>query len=205
MTDHDEVEGEVWDGPVAICGAGAHGTDIAAIVRDNGAEAEFYDDDPAVGYPPCNEAPGNCIIGVYDPVVRAHLDPGDEGGFMVVSAGAWCDDSALAKPGLVVAAGAVLGNGVTIGRHVHVGQAASLVRCSVGDYSTISPGAVICGDVTIGSASLIGAGAVVSNLCTIGDAVVIGAGAVLPPRTVVPDGAVWVGNPARPLYVEDDE
>ena len=201
--DFDELwddDGVAYDHPVPILGAGSHGIDVAALVRGQGGEVEFYDDDPRLGYPPCSEAPDDgFLIGVYDPTVRAHLDRRTEHGYFSVCEAAWVDDSVLSQGGLVVAGGAVLGNGVTLGRHVHVGQLASLVRCTVGDYTTVSPGAVICGDVTIGVGVLIGAGAVVSNLCEIGDGATVGAGAVLPPRTVVPAGEVWVGNPARAL------
>lgn len=183
---------------VAVLGAGGHGSDVAAIVRATGETVEFYDDDPTHGFPPCTE-PDGFLIGVYDPSTRAKMDRPAHYGYQAVHPSALVDPSVIAVDGLVVAAGAVLGNGVTLGPHVHVGQGSSLVRCDVGAYTTISPGAVICGDVKVGEAVLIGANATVANLCEIGDYSIIGAGAVLPPRTVVPRGSVWVGNPARPL------
>lgn len=184
---------------IAILGAGGHGMDVAAIVRATGQDVEFFDDDPASGFPPCSSAPDAFLLGVYDSRVRAHMDRPARESYIATHPAAVVDASVIVDYGTVIAAGAVLGNGTTLGRHVHVGQTASLVRVSCGDYVTISPGAVICGDVTIGEGVMIGAGAVVSNLCDIEPYAVIGAGAVLPPRTRVPAGAVWVGNPARPL------
>ena len=184
---------------VAILGAGGHGLDVASIVRATGQDVAFYDDDEAKGFPPVSEAPDAFLIGVYDARVRAHMDRPSRESYIATHPAAVVDPSVIVDYGTVIDAGAVLGNGTTLGRHVHVGQNASLVRVSTGDYVTISPGAVICGDVTIGEGVMIGAGAVVSNLCDLEPYSVLGAGAVLPPRTRVPAGAVWAGVPARSI------
>lgn len=186
---------------VAVLGAGGHGQDVAAIVRATGHAVEFFDDDPALGFRPCADA-DRFLIGVHDSRTRARMDRPSAESFISTHPAALVDPSVVVDYGTVIGAGAVVGVGVTTGRHVHVGQGSSLVRTSCGDYVTISPGAVVCGDVELAEGVMVGAGAVVSNLCTVGEYAVIGAGAVLPPRTVVPAGAVWVGNPARPLRDE---
>ena len=172
---------------------------MASIVRATGQDVEFYDDDPDKGFPPCCEAPDAFLLGVYDSRVRAHMDRPARESYIATHPDASVDSSVVVDYGVVISAGATLGNGTTLGVHVHVGQNASLVRTSCADYVTISPGAVICGDVLIGEGAMIGAGAVISNLCEIGPYAVIGAGAVLPPRTNVPTGAVWAGVPAHPI------
>lgn len=187
---------------IAILGAGGHGLDVASIVRATGQEVEFYDDDPTKGFPPCWEAPDAFLLGVYDSRVRARMDRPAHESYIATHPDAVVDSSAIVDYGCVIGAGAVLGNGTTLGVHCHVGQNASLVRVSCGDYVTISPGAVICGDVFIGEGVTIGAGAVVSNLCELEPYSVLGAGAVLPPRTRVPRGAVWAGVPARSIVGE---
>jgi sugar O-acyltransferase (sialic acid O-acetyltransferase NeuD family) len=69
-------------------------------------------------------------------------------------------------------------------------------ECYVGDFAHIGPGAVLCGNVRVGAGSFVGAGAVVRQGISIGRQAMIGAGAVVVKE--VPDGAVVMGNPARP-------
>ena len=66
---------------------------------------------------------------------------------------------------------------------------------SIGDFSTIAPGAQILGHVKIGQAVYVGAGAVIRQRCRVGDHAVIGAGAVV--ISDVPAGACVVGVPAK--------
>ena len=67
----------------------------------------------------------------------------------------------------------VVGNGVTVGHN------AILHSCTVGNDSLIGMGSIVLDGARIGSECLIGAGAVVT------------------PRTVIPDGSLAVGFPAR--------
>ena len=69
---------------------------------------------------------------------------------------------------------------LTIGRGVTVGHGAILHGCTVGDNS------------------LIGMGAIVLNGARIGKDCIIGAGALVTGKTVIPDGWLALGNPARP-------
>ena len=82
---------------------------------------------------------------------------------------------------------------VTLGDHVHVNTMAQMVRTNVDDFTTISPGAHICGNVEIGEACAIGAGATICERVKIGDFVTVGAGAVVPPYSIIPNGKTVIG------------
>jgi carbonic anhydrase/acetyltransferase-like protein (isoleucine patch superfamily) len=49
----------------------------------------------------------------------------------------------------------------------------------------------------VGAGSLIGTGAIVLDDCEIGRHCIIGAGAVVPPNTIIPDGKLALGVPAK--------
>lgn len=66
----------------------------------------------------------------------------------------------------------------------------------VGDGVTIGHGAIVHG-CTVGSNTLIGMGAIVLNGAQVGDDCVIGAGALVTQGTVIPNGSVAFGSPAR--------
>lgn len=186
--------------PVTVLGAGGHGQDVAAILQACGRHFAGYLDDKTGD--PWSTLSGDYVFGVHSSVVRARRD-----NFVMLAASAihpsaFLDPSVEVEAGVVVGPRAVIGNGCHIGRHVHIGQGATMVRTWLARYATVSPGAVICGDVHIAEGATIGAGAVVSNLCEVGEYATVGAGAVLPPRTVVPPHSVWVGVPARPIREE---
>lgn len=71
------------------------------------------------------------------------------------------------------------GHPVRLGNGVTVGHAAIVHGCSVGDNSLIGMGAIVLDGARIGRDCIIGAGALVTQ------------------STVVPDGTVWFGSPAR--------
>lgn len=91
-----------------------------------------------------------------------------------------------------------VGDRVYLMKHSHVGHDAQ-----VGAYVNLAPHAVLGGHVEVGHYSRIGIGAVVRPRIVIGDRCVIGAGAVVVDD--VPDGEVWVGNPARPIKRRNHE
>lgn len=68
---------------------------------------------------------------------------------------------------------------LTIGENVTVGHNAILHSCTVGDGSIVGMGAIVLNDAVIGKSCMIAAGAVVT------------------PRTVIPDGSMVMGSPAK--------
>jgi sugar O-acyltransferase (sialic acid O-acetyltransferase NeuD family) len=116
----------------------------------------------------------------------------------------------LVHPAASVSARARLGRGVTVNHGVSVGGGVRMgdhvTLCpgsivghdtTIGDYTVVAPGAVISGFVHVRRGSYIGARAVVRQNLRIGAGALVGMGAVV--TREVADGAVVVGNPARPL------
>lgn len=114
----------------------------------------------------------------------------------------------IADPSATVSKSAVVGEGTFIGKNVVVNADAvignhcilntgSIVEheCTVGDFSHISIGAVLCGCVYIGKGAFIGAGALVKQGMQIGDQSLIGIGSVV--LEDIPSGVKAYGSPCR--------
>ena len=67
---------------------------------------------------------------------------------------------------------------------------------SVGENVTVGHGAILHG-CTVEDNSLIGMGAILLNGCHIGKNCIVAAGALVTQGTVVPDGSLVLGNPAK--------
>ena len=92
-------------------------------------------------------------------------------------------------------------NSIYIGKNSNVQDNSSLHTTFdntvvVGENVTIGNRAIIHGAV-IGKNSLIGMGAIILDGCIIGENCLIGAGSLLTPRTVIPDGSLVLGSPAK--------
>jgi sugar O-acyltransferase (sialic acid O-acetyltransferase NeuD family) len=98
--------------------------------------------------------------------------------------------------GCTILHGVVIESGVKIGKGVLLNLRALVTHdCEIGDFSEISPAAVLLGGSRIGKLCMIGAGAVILPGIHIGDRAVIGAGAVV--TADVAEGETRVGVPAR--------
>lgn len=179
----------VFPPEVAILGAGPHGRSLTRTLAAYGVYGYLFDDalpdrEPievgAKGYP--------WVIGAAWPWVRADIDyrmsavPGVHPPY---------------HNGTVIQPGAQVSHEARFGTHVHVCHNAVVSHgCDLGDFVTVFPGAILCGDVIVGRGTMIGAGAVILHTgISIGRNAVIGAGAVI--LRDVPDGYTAVGNPAR--------
>lgn len=181
-----------------VVGGGNHFRDIEAIAHRCGVYGlTVYDDDEDTGWPqPPGCMAGPLVIGVNDPAARRDIALRFQ---HVRGAAPLFDPSAVIGPEVYCGLGTVVGpfasllHSVTLGDHVHVSTHVNIVRSDVGDYTTISPGATICGNVEIGEACTIGANATICERVQIGDEVIVGAGAIVPPYSIVPNKTKIVG------------
>lgn len=90
----------------------------------------------------------------------------------------------------MVNAGSVLGDGVIINSSATIEH-----DCVIGVFSHISPGVVLCGNVTIGMDSHIGAGSVIKQQVQIGNRAMIGMGSIV--LHDVPDNTLAYGSPCQ--------
>ena len=77
----------------------------------------------------------------------------------------------------------------------------------LGEGVSVGHGAILHG-CEVGSNTVVGMGAILLNGCSVGENCLIGAGALVTEGTVIPDGSVAFGNPARivrPLRAEEIE
>ncbi|GBF75154.1 hypothetical protein PA598K_03539 [Paenibacillus sp. 598K] len=106
------------------------------------------------------------------------------------------------RSGTIVMAGVRFTSSIAIGRFgIYNPNCTVSHDCEIGDYTTIGPGANLCGNVRLKSGVYVGAGAIilpghpVLGKLTLGEDAVIGAGAVVT-RSVSARSTVK-GNPAR--------
>lgn len=85
-----------------------------------------------------------------------------------------------------------IGEGTRIDHHVHCAH-----NAYIGKHNTLANGCIIEGSCEIGDFNTFGAGVIVQTKVKIGSHCVIGSGSVV--TKDIPDGEVWVGNPARKL------
>jgi len=142
------------------------------------------------------------VLGIGNNAIRAWKQAQlTDAGAMVVSIihpTATVSPHAQINAGTVVFAQAVVNACANIGTGVIVNTGAVVEHdCDVGDFSHISPNAVLAGGVTLKNQCWVGAGASIRQLLEVGMDAVVGMGAVV--TKDVPPGVTVVGNPAREL------
>lgn len=212
-------------GGVVVVGAGGFGREVAVLIRElmaAGADvtlAGVVDDAPSDINRERLDRLGVPLLGTVDDLVRH-----GQGSQVVIAIGgiaarraiaqrledagatfttlvhprAWVSPDVTLGDGAIVCAGARLNTNISVGRHVHVDQNATVGHdCLLEDFVRLNPQACVSGDVTIGAGTQVGAGATVLQGRVVGADCTVGAGAVV--THDVPAGVVVAGVPARPL------
>jgi len=100
--------------------------------------------------------------------------------------------------GSVICSGNILTTDIIIGNHVLLNLNCTIGHdVKIGDFCSFMPACNISGNITSEEGVYIGTGAKLINTITLGRFSTIGAGAVVLKN--VPDGAKWVGVPAKDL------
>ena len=140
------------------------------------------------------------IGGIGSTVLRRKLyERAKELGFTIPS---------IIDPSAIIARGIEVKEGVFVGKKVVVNTGSKIDNCAiintgaviehdciVGAFTHISPGTILCGQVSIGGDTHIGAGSVVRQGIKIGHNSLIGAGSVVVKD--LPDNVKAYGNPCR--------
>lgn len=191
-----------------LYGASGHAKVIIDILKSQKKEITcIFDDDPlkcnllgyTVAYPynPLQMANDELIISIGNNLIRKSKSEVIRHKYGIgIHSSAIVSQFSVINPGTVVMHNAVVQSGSVIGQHAILNTSCSVDHdCIIDNFTHISPGAVLCGNVRIGEGTHVGAGAVIIPNTTVGKWVTIGAGAVI--IKDVPDFAVVVGNPGK--------
>jgi sugar O-acyltransferase (sialic acid O-acetyltransferase NeuD family) len=208
---------------LAIYGAGGHAREIAWLARLNGllsSEIVFIVDDQyfqdervdSINVFPISSvlthvASLSFVIGLGSPSCKRkiadRLSELNARFTNIVAPNALAGLDCQLGKGVILFPNVVVSVGTRIGNHVHLNTNVSVSHdCLIGECTTVSPAASICGHVQIGSGCFIGAGSTIINgsrnsTLRIGQNAVIGAGACV--ISSIADHVTVVGVPAHPL------
>jgi len=202
-----------------IFGAGAFGREVAWLAEEiwpSQLEIRFVVDHEEYLRPPVNGIPiillesevmdddSRYIVAVGDPESRRKVaemfHERDAKATTLVHPRVEMSRFVEIEDGAVICAGNVITTNIMIGQHVHVNLSCTLGHdVIIGEFSTLSPGVCVSGNVHIGRSVFIGTGANIINgtddaPLIIGDGATIAAGACVI-RSVEP-GALMAGVPA---------
>jgi carbonic anhydrase/acetyltransferase-like protein (isoleucine patch superfamily) len=111
----------------------------------------------------------------------------------------------FARPLIATLFGASVGKNIALGgtlvdgQFITIGEEAIIGQDSVITAHTITSGFLIIDPVIIGARATVGVNCVIMSGVQIGEDAVITAGAVVPPNSIIPEGELWGGVPARKI------
>lgn len=191
-----------------LYGASGHAKVICSVLESKSISVSgIFDDNPNLTflnrykvcgpYHPDYLSDALLIIGIGDNHVRKLVSKKVSHRFGYCSAASSvCDNSVVIGEGTVVMQNVVIQRDASIGSHCIINTSASVDHeCNLENYVHISPGAVLCGGVSVGEGTHIGAGVVVIQNVKIGKWCIIGAGAVI--VNDIPDYSLVMGVPGR--------
>lgn len=115
---------------------------------------------------------------------------------MIVDPSAVVSRMAIVEKGVYIGKRVVINTGSKVGACAIINTGAIIEHdCVIGDFSHISPGTTLCGQISVGNDSHIGAGSVIRQGISIGSGVLIGAGSVVVKD--IQDNVKAYGNPCR--------
>ena len=149
----------------------------------------------------------------HDFMLSQALRPGSLKGYIVMRK---IDKSVFIAPGAQVIGDVTIGsdsgiwyNAVVRGdsKEIHIGKRTNIqdlavlhvdkeYQLTVGNNVTIGHSAIVHG-CSVGDNVLVGMGAIIMNGAHIGNNCIVGAGALVTENTVIPDGMIAYGNPAK--------
>lgn len=182
---------------LVIYGKGGHGREMELAANSDPRETVLMDDASA-DLKDCDKV----CVAVGSPQARRMLAErlAAFSAAKVIAPTAVVDPSAAIGEGVQISDFVFIGPNVTLGRHVQCNVRTHVHHdCVIGDFVTLSPGAMCLGNVHIEDDVFIGAGAIIRNgtpdkPLRIGKGAVVGMGAVVVKD--VPPGVTVVGNPA---------
>ncbi|WP_260483860.1 NeuD/PglB/VioB family sugar acetyltransferase [Sphingomicrobium flavum] len=206
---------------IGVYGAGGCGRGILPLLRadervdndrlvfiDDARAGETINGQRTLGYRQfLDEGGTKACIAIAKGTVRANIDRQLKAdGVELIGARGWdvhaMDDVEIA-PGALLSPHVLFTSNIRVGRCFHANIYSYVEHdCVIGNYVTFAPRVNCNGNIRIGDFAYIGTGAVIHQGLTIGKNAIVGMGAVV--TKDVPDGAVVVGNPARPLKKEID-
>lgn len=192
---------------VIIIGASGHGKVIADIIEKSGDKVVgFLDDDltkAGVIGPVCDcvkYKDKRFIIGIGNTEIRKRIadEYDDLNYYTAIHPEAVIANNAKISEGTAVMANAVINALATVGAHSIINTASVVEHDNIiGNFVHISPGAILCGGVTVGDQTHIGAGAVVRNNVTICGNTTVGCGACVVKD--ITESGIYIGVPAKPI------
>jgi len=193
-----------------IFGAGGHAKSVADVILFNESEIDIifinknaHPNEILLGFPVVddyNVTNEDVFVAIGDNKIRRNIcEKYYKNLISVISKRAYVGRDVSLGKGVFVAHNAHIGILSAINDFSVINTNASIDHeCKVGLASTIAPGAVLCGKVTIGDNSWIGANASVKENISIVDNVIIGMGSIV--IKDIDEEGTYVGCPAKIIH-----